>query len=83
MTGRETHKNPIKTRHAITGRQTRLKLFCNCGPGDNPAQSENSGHIGGKGNFPCRKCHVGGSQKDKETDQGFHAMFSVCVSIEP
>ena len=72
---------PVKTRNAITGHQTRLKLYCNSGPGDNPAQSENCGHIGGKGNFPCRKCHVGGSQKEKETNEGFHKMFIVCNSF--
>jgi hypothetical protein len=40
-------------------------------------QSDCSGHIGGKGNFSCRKCTVGGTQKDKETNEGFHSMFEV------
>ncbi|KAF8153401.1 hypothetical protein B0H34DRAFT_754825 [Crassisporium funariophilum] len=70
-----THCEPVKVRHGITGKQIRFKIYCNCGPGDNPAQSEASGHIGGNGNHPCRKCDVGGSQKDKETDEGFHKMF--------
>lgn len=74
---RSTHHNPVKTRHATSGKQIRFKIYCNCGPGDNPAQSELSGHIGGKGNFSCRKCHVGGTQKSKETDEGFHSMFYV------
>jgi hypothetical protein len=50
-------------------------------PGDNPSQSETSGHIGGKGNHPCRKCDVGGPYKIRETDEGFHASFSVRESL--
>jgi hypothetical protein len=41
-------------------------------------QSEVTGHIGAQGNYPCRKCHIGGSTKDKETDEGFHSLFEVC-----
>lgn len=74
---RSTHYKPVKVRHATSGKQIRFKIYCNCGPGDNPAQSELSGHIGGKGNFSCRKCNVGGTQKTKETDEGFHSMFYV------
>ncbi|KAF9455571.1 hypothetical protein BDZ94DRAFT_1303006 [Collybia nuda] len=70
-----THHKPVKVQHAITGKQVRFKIYCNCGPGDNPAQSELSGHIGAKGNFYCQKCNVGGTQKNKETDEGFHSLF--------
>ncbi|PPR08199.1 hypothetical protein CVT24_001412 [Panaeolus cyanescens] len=71
-----THEEPVRFRDPITGDQARFKIFCLSEPGDNPAQSQASGHIGGKGNHPCRKCEIGGSQKDKETDEGFHALFS-------
>jgi hypothetical protein len=60
----------------------RFKIYINSAPGDNPAQSDVCGHIGGNGNHPCRKCFVGGSQKDKETDDGFHSHFEVQITIE-
>ncbi|KAJ7659979.1 hypothetical protein B0H17DRAFT_1163121 [Mycena rosella] len=39
------------------------------------ATTEISSHIGGKGNHLCRKCNAGGTQKDKATDEGYHALF--------
>jgi len=74
---RSTHKEPLKVRHGSTGQQTRLRIYANCGPGDNPAQSDISCHIGANGNFPCRKCMMGGPQALKETDAGFHSLFEV------
>jgi hypothetical protein len=76
---RETHREPVKVRNATIGQQTKLKIYCNCAPGDSPSQSKTSGHIGGKGNHPCRKCEIGDTQKVQETDNGFHASFSICV----
>ncbi|KAJ7904831.1 hypothetical protein B0H13DRAFT_2510580 [Mycena leptocephala] len=32
--------------------------------------------MGATANHPCRKCNVGGTQADKATDEGYHAMFS-------
>ncbi|KAJ3517709.1 hypothetical protein NLJ89_g342 [Agrocybe chaxingu] len=74
------HKKPVKVRHGTSGMQVRFKIYANSGPGDNPAQSEACGHIGGNGNHPCRKCFVGGTQQDKETDIGFHSLFEAGVA---
>ncbi|KAH9922979.1 uncharacterized protein B0H18DRAFT_878929, partial [Fomitopsis serialis] len=44
-------------------------------PADNPQQSENCSHIGLHGNMWCRRCKLGGSEKERETDQNYHAHF--------
>jgi len=63
--------------------QVRFKIYVNCEPGDNPAQSDVCGHIGGNENHPCRKCFVGGTQQVKETDVGFHSLFEVGKYLSP
>ena len=74
---RSTHKEPVKVRHGTSRVQVQFKIYVNCGPGDNPAQSDVCGHISGNGNHPCRKCFVGRPQQVKETDIGFHSLFEV------
>ncbi|KAJ7035837.1 hypothetical protein C8F04DRAFT_1340815 [Mycena alexandri] len=71
-----THKDPIRVRDAETQETTCVCIHANAGPSDNPMQSEISGHIGAKGNFFCRKCKAGGSDKDKEENTCFHSLFS-------
>ncbi|KAJ7885270.1 hypothetical protein B0H14DRAFT_3737214 [Mycena olivaceomarginata] len=71
---RETHTNPVEVQDE-SGNAVCFAIYVNAGPSDNPMQSEISAHIGGKGNCLCRKCRVGGTQKEKATDEGYHALF--------
>ncbi|KAJ7687158.1 hypothetical protein B0H17DRAFT_1160505 [Mycena rosella] len=69
-----THTEPVEVKDE-SGEATRFCLYVNSGPSDNPMQSEISGHIGGKGNCLCRKCRVGGTQAERATNEGYHAIF--------
>ncbi|KAJ7813264.1 hypothetical protein B0H14DRAFT_3090368 [Mycena olivaceomarginata] len=44
-------------------------------PADNPQQSETSSHIGMGGSLGCRRDLNGGSKEQRETDDGYHAMY--------
>ena len=59
----------------------KVRLQVNADPSDNPMQSEVAGHIGGKGNFLCRRCKTGGTMLEKETDEGYHKLFMVSCGI--
>ncbi|KAF9780464.1 hypothetical protein BJ322DRAFT_1128850 [Thelephora terrestris] len=70
-----THTNPI-TVYDVQARETaRVRIFIDTDRSDNPMQSEIACHIGSKGNFPCRRCEVGGTQKEKESDDGYESFF--------
>ncbi|KAJ7480287.1 hypothetical protein B0H11DRAFT_2421034 [Mycena galericulata] len=71
---RATHTNPVQVQDE-EGTTTCFCIYVNAGPSDNPMQSEVTGHIGGKGSRFCRKCQVGGTQNDKATNDGHHALF--------
>ncbi|KAJ7115359.1 hypothetical protein C8R44DRAFT_629153, partial [Mycena epipterygia] len=73
-----THTEPVRVQDE-SGSTTRFCIHVNAGPSDNPMQSEVSGHIGGKGNHFCRKCEVGGTQKEKATNDGYHVLFEAGV----
>ncbi|KAJ7197752.1 hypothetical protein GGX14DRAFT_573901 [Mycena pura] len=72
----ETHSNPIPVKDPRTNEESLVRLGVNVDSSDNPMQSEICSHIGDKGNFPCRKCEVGGLQTHKQSDDGYHAFFS-------
>ncbi|KAH6868945.1 hypothetical protein BKA70DRAFT_1491597 [Coprinopsis sp. MPI-PUGE-AT-0042] len=44
-------------------------------PADNPQQSEHASHIGGNGHNYCRRDTTGGNDEQKETDEGYCALF--------
>ncbi|KAL6300369.1 hypothetical protein BKA93DRAFT_740746, partial [Sparassis latifolia] len=66
---------PIRTFDAVSNSFCHFRLFLHAEPSDNPMQSEECSHVGAMGNLPCHKCQVGGSQKSKEEDVGYHALF--------
>ncbi|KAF9644917.1 hypothetical protein BDM02DRAFT_3157045 [Thelephora ganbajun] len=72
----DTHKNPIVVYDASTCGLAKVRLQLNADPSDNPMQSEIAGHIGGKGNYLCRRCKAGGTMLKKEADEGYHKLFS-------
>ncbi|KAG7097863.1 hypothetical protein E1B28_005175 [Marasmius oreades] len=43
--------------------------------GDNPMQAEECSHAGLHCNFFCQECKVGGTQEEKQTDNGFMELF--------
>ncbi|KAK0463305.1 hypothetical protein IW261DRAFT_1554190 [Armillaria novae-zelandiae] len=57
-----THKDPIKCYYARDG-------------GHNCHQSEEACHMGGNANHPCRKCKIGGTAKEKETDEMYDQFY--------
>lgn len=78
MTSRSTHDNPIRIRDPITGESARVRVYILDADGDNPMQSEMSGHIGGNGNYDCRRCKRGGTEAWKITDEGYASLYEVC-----
>ncbi|KAJ7852374.1 hypothetical protein B0H14DRAFT_3658548 [Mycena olivaceomarginata] len=58
---------------SVTKRTCRFILRTPGLPADNPQQSEECSHMGSNANFPCRKCHWGGTKVDKESDARYHA----------
>ncbi|KAJ7807184.1 hypothetical protein B0H14DRAFT_3152637 [Mycena olivaceomarginata] len=74
----ETHTDPVVVQDE-SGGSTCFSIYVDTGLSDNPMQSEICGHIGGKGNCYCRKCKVGGTQKDKATNDGYHTLFEAGV----
>ncbi|KAF7335904.1 hypothetical protein MSAN_02327500 [Mycena sanguinolenta] len=69
-----THTAPVEVQDEF-GNASCFCLYVNAGASDNPMQSEVASHIGGKGNYLCRKCQVGGTQKEKTSNEGYHSLF--------
>ncbi|KAF8918213.1 hypothetical protein CPB85DRAFT_1249826 [Mucidula mucida] len=74
-----TQHEPVKVRDGMTGDMTRFMLQNMIDPSDNPMQSEIAANIGAKGNFPCRKCEVGGTQAEKQQDELYHSLFEAGI----
>lgn len=71
-----TVTHPITCFNAATKRECSVTIRVPCLPADNPQQSEEASHIGGNANCGCRKCKAGGPHEYKESDAGYHALYS-------
>ncbi|KAJ6600735.1 hypothetical protein B0H10DRAFT_2083083 [Mycena sp. CBHHK59/15] len=69
---KSTETKPVKAYNAATKQKCRCILRVPGLPADNPQQSEEALHLGSNANHPCRKCHWGGTAKEKETEQIYH-----------
>ena len=54
-----------------------FRAFPHCLPSDNPQQAESSSVIGPGGKHNCVRGKAGGSKEERESDEGYHALFSV------
>jgi hypothetical protein len=54
-----------------------FRILAHVLPADNPQQAETASTIGVKGHYNCRYDLSGGSDAYRETDEGYHAHFSV------
>ncbi|KAJ6559708.1 hypothetical protein B0H19DRAFT_944520 [Mycena capillaripes] len=70
-----THQKPVPTYNAETQRPCSFRLNVPDGPADNPQQAEEASHIGHQGNYFCRRCHVGGTNEEKECPDGYHSFY--------
>lgn len=54
-----------------------FRIFPHSLPGDNPQQAESSSGVGPGGNRNCIRGEAGGGKEERESDDGYHALFSV------
>lgn len=54
-----------------------FRTFPHCLPSDNPQQAESSSGVGPGGNRNCIRGESGGGKEERESDDGYHALFSV------
>ncbi|KAL4261149.1 hypothetical protein AB1N83_008369 [Pleurotus pulmonarius] len=76
---KSTHTEPIQCYNAHTHNPCRVVLRLPGLPADNPQQSEEASHMGGNANCKCRRCKAGGTHKETETNEGYHALFSTSI----
>ncbi|KAJ7753276.1 hypothetical protein B0H16DRAFT_1459575 [Mycena metata] len=74
---KSTHAKPVVTYNAETERPCGFRLNIPDGPADNPQQAEEAANIGHQGNFFCRRCHVGGTNEEKEAPNGYCSFYHV------
>ncbi|KAJ7215182.1 hypothetical protein C8J57DRAFT_1600480 [Mycena rebaudengoi] len=70
-----THTEPVRTYNAVTAHPCSFRLNIPDAPADNPQQAEEASHIGHQGNYFCRRCHVGGTNAERECPDGYHSFY--------
>lgn len=60
-----------------------LILGCLKDLGDNPMIAEVCSHIGLRGNKFCPRCEAGGDKEFKQSDPGYHSLFTVSIIYHP
>lgn len=71
-----TQREPMITWDSLENRQVRLRFEVISIVSDNPMASEIIDHIGQKGNHFCRRCEVGGTLQARQSDEGYHKLFT-------
>ena len=74
---RTTFASPIVAWDCQEKEEVFLRPYALLFPGDNPMQAELCSSAGLCCNHFCRTCKVGGSQKHKQSDEGFSELFKV------
>ncbi|KAJ6609286.1 hypothetical protein B0H10DRAFT_2166368 [Mycena sp. CBHHK59/15] len=72
-----THKEPVRTYDADTGRPCSFRLGVPDGPVDNPQQAEEASHMGHQANYFCRRCKVGGTHEERECPDKYYAFYEI------
>ncbi|KAG8729271.1 hypothetical protein FRC10_004119, partial [Ceratobasidium sp. 414] len=60
---------------ALEQREVLVRPYVLFLPADNPMQAEECSSTGLRSNVFCRTCKVGGSQKHKQSDDGYSELF--------
>jgi hypothetical protein len=63
------------------GEEILFQLIPHVLPADNPQQSELASHIGSNGLYNCRRDKLGGPDEEKESDEGYAALFKVIHNL--
>jgi hypothetical protein len=63
--------------HCIFHEPILFRVIPHNDPADNPQQSVMCSHIGLKGLFWCRKCMVGGTAEERESNEGYQRLYKV------
>jgi hypothetical protein len=71
------HEKYISAYDCQLKREILFRIFPHHLPADNPQQAESSSGIGGNGNLNCIRDKSGGTKEQKESNEGYHALFLV------